>query len=164
MGSADGTTPFGTIAQAWWMGMPDPGTSGSIETTVIYLLSKSMNCTAMKPGSGWDAKVPTGTQVLELKLAWKPATAAPSTFPTQYTVTDVKGLGSAPPPPGSAFALWVIGPVTGNVVETPGNSGTVILTGLNAGKNATGSIDITWSGNKLTGTFDAAFCAGGGEP
>lgn len=163
-GSGDGTHPFATIAQAWWMGKPDPGPSGKVVTTVLYLLSKPFPCASMGPGSGWDAKVPAGTQVLELKLSWDPGTAEPSTFPAHYTVTDVHGLGSAPPPPGQAFALWVIGPVVGNVIESPASGAKVSLTALNAGKNATGTFDLAYGANKLTGSFDAANCATGGEP
>lgn len=163
-GSGDGAHPFGTIAQAWWVGKPDPGPSGNVVDTVVYLLSKPFPCTSMGPGSGWDAKVPAGTQVVELKLAWSPSTNVPTHFPAHYAVTDVHGLGSAPPPPGMAFALWVIGPVVGKVVEMPASGQDVTLTALNAGTNLVGSFDLVYGAHPLTGTFDAAYCATGGEP
>jgi hypothetical protein len=152
---------FGPIAKAWWIGMPDSNVTG-----VIYLLSGDVPCGTggiTGPGSGWDSKLPTGTQIIELKLAWQGGTS-PTTFPATYTVTASGALGSAPPNPGQAFASYHRGPVAGNQTESPADGMTVTLTALNASTDATGTFTLTWGSNTLTGTFDAAWCAGGGEP
>jgi hypothetical protein len=49
-------------------------------------------------------------------------------------------------------------------VETASTAGTVTLATLQSGQSATGCFDLTFGANKLSGTFNATFCAGGHEP
>jgi hypothetical protein len=156
-GNPDGAHPWTSIAQATWVGSPD-----SASTIVIYLLSKPYPCDAngWKPGGGWDSKVPADSIVMELK-----ANPVPTTFPTMYTVPNTNPALAAPPPKGQAFAIW--SSVNGHPVapETSAASGTLTLTSLKANTNVTGTFDLKLAGaNTLSGSFDAKYCAGAGEP
>ena len=72
-GSVNGTTPFGTVATALWIGAAD-----SAATTVVYLFNKSVTCAELSP-AGWDARITDNTEVLELKMY--------GTAPASYAVT-----------------------------------------------------------------------------
>jgi hypothetical protein len=158
MGDPDGMHVWTNLAQATWIGHPDsPG------TTVIYLLSKPSPCsaTAWAGGSGWDAKVPAGTVMMEFKIAAPP----PTTFPTKYTVPLTNPTLAAPPTAGKAFAIWNDQTGSPAVAETSATGADLTVTALNANTNVTGTFNLTFAGgHTLTGSFDAQWCAGAGEP
>lgn len=140
-----------------WIGNPDtPG------TTVIYLLSKPYPCsaTAWAKASGWDTKVPAGTLMLEFKLAAPP----PTIFPTMYTVITTNPALPAPPTAGNGFAFWNSFTSTPAIGETSASGSNVTVTAMNANTNVTGTFNLMFGANPLTGSFDAKYCAPAGEP
>jgi hypothetical protein len=157
-GDPDGSHAWTSIAQATWIGSPD-----STGTTVIYLLSKSSPCSASAwaAGGGWDTNVPAGTIMMEFKLAAPP----PATFPTMYTVPNTNPTLAAPPASGKAFAIWNQNTGTPPVAETSATGNTLTITAVNANMNIQGTFDLTFSGgHTLSGSFDAKYCQGAGEP
>jgi hypothetical protein len=161
MGDPDGSHPWTAIADAWWIGSPDSST-----TTVIYLFSKPFPCGTgglTGPGSGWDAKVPKDTEVIELKLSWAGANQ-PTAAATYPVAAPPGGVGQAAPPArGNGFATWASLKGTPPVPETPATSGMVGLGAYNASSDVPGTFKLTFPG-VLSGGFDAKYCAGGGEP
>lgn len=152
-GTASGTTimgsfmgmPFTTAPTALWIGMPD-----SNQTEVVYVFSNPVDCATLG-AAGWDAKIPNNTQVLEMKEF--------GTSPAAYTVVK-----SATPKAGEASVNHTLSKTTPPSAESPGTAGTVTIATINAGKNITGSFDVKFNADALTGTFDATFCPGGVEP
>jgi hypothetical protein len=139
-----------------------PDTAGG-DATVIYLLSKAHPCsaTAWAPGGGWDTKVPADAIVMELKLAGLP----PTTLPAMYSVPLTNPALAAPPKPGQAFAIWADLNGTPPVMETSATGTSITVTAVNANMNMQGTFNLTFSGgHTLSGSFDAKYCAGGGEP
>jgi hypothetical protein len=136
-------TPF-TATTEVWIGAPDDPT-----TTVIYAFSKSVPCSLLS-AHGWDAKLASGTQLVELKTFGLTAQL--------YNVVTTKT-----PAPGEAAVNYTFS-VAANATETSASGGTVTLSALNSKKNATGSYALSFGATKLDGAFDAAYCAGGVEP
>ena len=140
-----------------WVGSPDDPA-----TIVIYLLSKPFSCngSVWAPGQGWDTKVPSGSIVMEFK-----ANPIPSSFPAPYTVPHTNPTLATPPPKGQAFAIWSSVNGTPVAAETSATGGTLTLTSLKPNTNVTGTFNLTFAGsNTLSGSFDASYCAGAGEP
>jgi hypothetical protein len=140
--------------------MPDTAMG---DATVIYLLSKPYPCdaTAWAPGGGWDTKVPTGTIVMELKLGGLP----PTTLPAMYSVPLTNPALAAPPNPGQAFAIWADATGTPAVMETSATGTSITVTAVNANMDLKGTFNLTFTGgHTLSGSFDAKYCPGGGEP
>jgi hypothetical protein len=140
-----GGTPFTHVAAAFVIEGPE-----SEATTVVYLFSNPVRCLDLS-FSGWDRAVSNGTLVLELKLLGK----APGTFlvVTGSTLSVREAAvewmrTSADPPP----------------VEVRSKGGFITLETLSAGGPATGAFSLDFGASRLTGTFKAAFCAGGHEP
>ena len=158
VGDPDGSHSWTTIAQATLLGIPDsPG------TTVIYLLSKAYPCnaTSWKGGSGWDTKVPKDTIMMEIKIAGP----VPSTFPATYTVPLTNPNLAAPPAANKAFAIWNVLTAIPPIVETSATGKGLTITALTPSVSVRGSLDLTFTGgHTLSGTFDAQYCAGSGEP
>src|SRR6267142_2736646 len=75
-GSGDGT-PFTSVATALWLGAPD-----SDATTVVHLFAGPVACAELC-AAGWDQRIRTGTQILELKMLGK----SPAAFPVVQTPT-----------------------------------------------------------------------------
>ena len=143
-GSADGT-PFDTAAMALWLGKPDDPA-----TTVVYVFSKPVKCADLAT-PGWDTRITDKTQFLEMKTF--------GLTPRTYTVTK-----SLTPAPGEASVNYTLSATTGTPKETSSGGGTVTLKTVVATTNVTGSFDLTFGSNKVSGTYDAAFCPGGSEP
>src|SRR5205814_1218600 len=138
--------PFNKITTALWIGAPDPNNP---PTTVVYVFEGAVQCSAIS-AHGWDARVGT-MQDIELKMG--------GTAPGTYTV---KGGTPASIVAGEAATNHNF--LSATPVEQFATSGTVTLTVLNAGKNATGSFDLTFPNGSLKGSFDATWCKTGVEP
>jgi hypothetical protein len=144
MGSVSGM-PFTTSTTALWLGKPD-----SAATEVVYVFSKPVDC-AILGAPGWDTKITSDTQVLEMKVFG----TAPGTF---------KVVKNANPATGQAVVNYTLSKMVGTPAETVGSGGTVTVTAIAAGKDITGSFALTFGADSLDGTFDAVFCPGGVEP
>ena len=142
--------PF-SVAAALWIGAPDDPS-----TTVVYVFSRPVDCAKLHP-SGWadDGRIPAGTQFLELKMK---GTAAPDSF-------KVLGGAAANLAPHEASVNYSLTSLDGGPsAETISSGGTVTLSNLVAGADAAGTFSITFGASTVTGSYDAAFCAGGTEP
>jgi hypothetical protein len=142
---AAGGTPFTHVAAAFVIESPD-----SDATTVVYLFSNPVRCLDLS-FAGWDRAVSKGTLVLELKLLG----TAPGTF---LAVTD-RALSVR-----EATAEWMRTSADPPPVEVRSKGGFIRLETLSARGPATGSFSLDFGASRLTGTFKAAFCAGGHEP
>ena len=143
-GSADGT-PFTTAAQALWLGAPD-----SASTTVVYVFSKPIACSDLA-SPGWDTRIPDATQFLEMKMFG----TAPASFTVVTTLT---------PAPGEASVNYTLSSQTGTPNEMGASGGTVTLDTVQAQLTATGTVDVHFAQNTLTGNYVATYCPGGHEP
>ena len=137
--------PFGSAANSLWIGKPD-----SAETTVVYLFSQPISCSALC-SPGWDARIGDGITVLELKALG----VAPATFPVVKTPT---------PALGEAVVNVTISSASATPSETSGSGGTLSLTRLQAKQTATGTFDLLFASENLSGSFNAAYCPEGHEP
>jgi hypothetical protein len=155
-GSGDEQTGAGTIAgsaaghavdsvaAARWIGAPDSKT-----TTVVYVFSQPVACGDLC-ATGWDARVPDGTQILELKLFG----TEPGTFKVVKTATPADGEASV----NTTFTSG------GTPAETSASGGTADLSALTPEESAQGDFTLAFGSESLSGTFDAAYCPGGHEP
>lgn len=143
-GSADGTA-FDTVAQSLWLGAPD-----STSTTVVYVFSKPVACSDLA-SPGWDTRIPDATQFLEMKMFG----TAPAPFTIVTTLT---------PAPGEASVNYTLSSQTGTPNEMGASGGTVTLDTIQAQLTATGTFNVHFGQNALTGKFAATYCPGGHEP
>jgi hypothetical protein len=104
--------------------------------------------------------VPAGTLMIEFKLA----APQPSTFPTAYTVVTTNPTLAAPPVAGQGFAIWNSLTSTPAIGESSASGSNVTLTSMHATTDTTGTFNLTFGTNTVTGSFDAIYCAGAGEP
>jgi hypothetical protein len=109
----------------------------SSSPTRVVLLEAPARCGDIAAG-GWDRRM-GGMQILELGVE--------GTTPGVYQIRR------------TADASYV-GP-RGN---PEADSGTVTIRALTTSMNVVGSFQLTFGGDRLTGTFDAAFCPPGVEP
>jgi hypothetical protein len=149
--------PFTSVMSAYWIGTPDLPT-----TTAIYLVGKQLSCADIG-ASGWSHTITPGTQIFEMILASKTPVVG------HYTVSTATA-----PPVGSAEVQYVVAAPARN--ETRSTTGTIDLTSITNGVGAVGMFDVQFpsaadsgdagdaGANGLSGTFRAAFCAGGHEP
>jgi len=150
---AVGGAPFTTVLSAYWIGMPD-----NAATTAVYLVGKDLGCADIS-ASGWAHTITAGTQVFEMIMTSK----TPATGP--YTVSTATS-----PPVGSAEVQYIVAAPGRN--ETRATTGSIDLTSLAPGVEAVGTFDVHFGagdggdagGSGLSGTFRAAYCAGGHEP
>src|SRR5437879_4498387 len=69
-GTVNGTG-FTAVMATYWIGSPDsPATD-----TVIYMFDRNIACNQITT-AGWDTAIPSGTQILEMKMVGK----TPSTY------------------------------------------------------------------------------------
>ena len=136
---------FGAVSSSLWIGQPD-----SAETTVIYLFSQPVACSALC-SPGWDARIGDGITVLELKALG----VAPATFPVVKTAT---------PATGEAVVNATLSSTSATPSETSGSGGTLSLAQLRAKQMATGTFDLPFASENLSGSFNAAYCPEGHEP
>jgi hypothetical protein len=165
-GNPEGTRPFATISNAWWIQYPDPQFDGGpVVSTVVYLFSKPVLCNSLSVPK-WDESEPGDAQNLEIDVAWSGTTSPVSPPAVPYAVDPQVVQGSVPRPgmAGVFYQLAAAVPPAPLVREIAATGGTVTLTGLYANLNATGTFDLTFPNGTLTGTFDAAYCPNGREP
>ncbi len=143
-GTAD-ANPFAKVATAYLAGAPD-----STSTTVVFLFSKPVKCADIG-AAAWDARIPDGTQILELKIFGQ----MPGTFTAVTTVT---------PAPGEVSVNYTLSSTSTTPKETGSSGGSLVLETLTAGTSASGTFDIKFGANSLSGRFDAIYCPGGREP
>jgi hypothetical protein len=142
-GSVNGNS-FTSVKTTYWIGSPDSATD-----TVVYLIDHVVACDQISQ-AGWDATLPTGTQILELKMVGKtPGTYAQTTAPSH-----IPAAGE------SASSYTAASPSATDVVAS---GGSVKLSALGA-SSATGTFHVTFTHGMLDGTFDADRCATGKEP
>ena len=152
-----GGMPFTSVMSAYWIGTPDLPT-----TTAIYLVGKQISCADIA-ASGWSHTIAAGTPIFEMIMASK------TPVPGHYTVSTATA-----PPVGSAEVQYVLAAPARN--ETRATAGSIDLTSLTNGVGAVGMFDVQFGSgadggdagdagaNSLSGTFRAAYCAGGHEP
>ena len=129
--------------------MPD---ANAPPVAVVYVFEMPVQCSAIT-AAGWDTTLGNTNQDLELKAA--------GTTPGIYTV---RGGNPAALAAGEAVINHSVLMAT-PVEQISGAGSTVTLTALNAGRNATGSFNLTFpGGGTLQGTFDATWCPNGREP
>jgi hypothetical protein len=144
-GSFDGLA-FDSIGAAYRIGAPDDPE----RTIVIEMFDAVVECADIT-APGWDTQF-DAVQALEIKLVG----TAPDTFPVS---------GAASPGQGEADVAYTLTATTGTPSETSASDGSVSLDAVADQGAAQGSFDLTFpSGDTLTGTFDAAWCAEGREP
>jgi hypothetical protein len=136
---------FTNVMTALYAGKPDDPAS-----TVVFLFDAPVGC-AVVSATGWDKRVMSGSNVLELKMM--------GTTPQVYTVTT-----SATPAPGEASVNHTVAMAVGTPPETSSNGGTVTLAAINPKVSVRGAFTLTYANGSLNGTFDATYCAGGVEP
>ncbi|HEY8042005.1 MAG TPA: hypothetical protein VIF15_19515 [Polyangiaceae bacterium] len=140
-----GTQPIAPIVAAYWIGKPsNPAESGG--GPFIYLFSTAVTCADLSKGSGWSARLPAATQVLELIVG---------TTTVGTTVTAAAHAG-----PNVAEINYSFGQTT---TEYRATSGNVTLTAYVAGTNVDGTVDATFPAGTAQGTFHAVYCASGNE-
>lgn len=146
-GMVNGRT-FGTATTALWIGMPDANTP---PVTVIYLFDMPVQCSAITT-AGWDTTLGNTNQDLEMKAA--------GTTPGTYTVQGGNPTALAAGEAVVNYSVLMAAPA--EQIASAGS--TITLTAFNAGRNATGSFNITFTNGSLQGAFDATWCANGREP
>jgi hypothetical protein len=143
-GSVNGK-PFRGVEAAWRIESPD------VEgVNVVYLFSSPVRCIDLS-FTGWDRGFDNGTTVLALEMF--------GTTSGDYLV----GPGPAPSSHG-AIVQW-IGPSSHAAPSSiTATGGWVVLDASVPRSSTSGSFDVSFGANRLTGTFNASFCAGGHEP
>lgn len=136
---------FDTVAAAYRIGMPDDAS-----TVVVYLFDRPIACAELAM-VGWDARITDKTQALELK--------AFGTMPNTYKVVK-----SMTPAAGEAAVFYTLSSRTGTPTETQASGITLTLTRVVDAGEATGSFDLKFGAEALTGTFKAPYCPEGHEP
>ena len=162
-GTANGT-PFTSVSSAWWIQLPDPRVDGGpVASTVVYLFSKPVPCSALSVAKWDESGEPGDTQDLEIEAAWAGAAAPGSPPPVEYPVV---AQSSSTPLPGEAAATYhrAPGQPPGAGVEVIASGGSVVVMTLAPGDHVAGTFAVTFPGGDLTGDFDAAYCPNGREP
>jgi hypothetical protein len=127
-------TTWSKLSNAYWIGKNLPG--GAAVT--LFLFEASVACTDIV-NLNWDKTATGARQILEIAFLEEKTGA--------FTVmTDV-------------FPNYLF-----NNYNPDAFGGTATITAINPGVNLTGTFDFDFLGDKLMGTFDAKFCAGGVEP
>jgi hypothetical protein len=117
------------------------------DRTSIYILSAPFTCADVQ-SSGWDARLPAGSQILWFESLGSIAKSYPIVL-----VPD--------PMVGQAVAHYEV--VGG--VEAGGTSGSMTISTIYPMDQVTGSYTIFFQNNQhITGTFSARWCAGGVHP
>jgi len=138
--------PFDSIGAAFHIGAADDPT----DTIVVELFDQPVACDAIS-STGWDTRL-DGVQALELKMV--------GTTQGAYPVS-----GGPSPGKGEADANYTLTATNGTPSETSATAGSVVVDAVVVGADAQGTFDLTFPNeDALTGTFDAAWCAGGREP
>ena len=146
---AIGGTGFNVVMSTYWIGAPDsPSTD-----TVLYMFDHVVMCGQIT-NAGWDTGLPTGTQILEMKLVGKAA----NTYPNTTAATRI-------PAPGESLSSYTV--AAAGATDMVASGGSVTLATIetpSAGNFAIGAFHITFPTGSLDGKFDAPFCAAGREP
>lgn len=146
-GTVSGTN-FNTVGSTHWIGMPDsPSTD-----TVIYVFDRSIACNQLTQ-AGWDSALPSGTQILELKMVGK----TPMPYPITTAATRI-------PAPGESISSYTVAMPT--ATDMVASSGSVTLTALGQPTmgTAAGSFHLILPGGSLDGMYEAPYCSTGREP
>lgn len=145
MGSLDGGT-LDHVGAAWLIGAPDDPK----QTRVIYVFDRAIKCSELaKPG--WDETVADGTRSLEMKLI--------GTQPGKYPVAK-----SGRPATGESDVNYTLTSTSSTPSEVLATSGSVTLAHISDGKSADGAFNLTFAQGKISGDFQATYCAAGHEP
>jgi hypothetical protein len=140
-----GTDPIKPVAAAYWIGQPsNPAESGG--GPFIYVFSGPVSCDDLSHGSGWRARIPAGTQVLEMIVG------------TTMTGTPVPAAAHAAA--NVAEVNYSYGQTT---TESRATAGSVTLTAYAAGASVDGTVNATFPMGSAMGTFHAVYCATGNE-
>jgi len=136
-GTISGTvngTGWTTLSNAYWAGKMVAGSP----PVVLFLFEAPVRCADIV-NLNWDKTATGARQILEFGLL----DSQPRTY---QIMTD-------------AFANYLFG-----AYNPDAYSGTVTITVVNPGIDITGSFDLNFLPDALTGTFDAKYCADGQEP
>jgi hypothetical protein len=140
-----GSVAIKPVMSGLWIGKPDdPGESGGGPFVVLF--SAPVTCADIAK-DGWIAKIPAGTQVMELIIG------------TTQVGKQIKQAGGAA---ANVFeANYTFG--ANSLVEHKSTSGSLTLTSYKAGMSVEGMLDINFGVGMATGTFHADYCADGRE-
>lgn len=133
------------MAAAFVIESPD-----SDATTVVYLFSNPVRCLDLS-FAGWDHTIANGTLVLELKVLGKDpgaflAVTGPVLSAREGAAEWMRASGDPPP------------------IEVSSKGGWITLDTVSPRGPATGTFTLDFGSGPLSGSFNAAFCAGGHEP
>lgn len=140
-----GTDPVKPVVAAYWIGQPSaPAESGG--GPFVYVFSGPVSCDDLSHGSGWRARIPAGTQVLEMIIGTTTTgTAVPAAAHAAANVAEIN---------------YSFGQTSTEARATAGN---VTLSAYVAGASVDGSVNATFPAGSVTGTFHAVYCASGNE-
>jgi hypothetical protein len=140
-----GSTPVAPIVAAYWIGKPsNPAESGG--GPYVYAFSGPVTCDDLSHGSGWIARLPAGTQVLEMIIG------------TTTTGTAVNAAAHAAP--GVAEINYATATSSN---ESRASTGSVTLSAYAAGDSVDGTVTAMFASGSVSGTFHAVYCANGNE-
>ena len=137
--------PDSTVAASYLIGSPDDPA-----TTVVYAFDTPVLCSDIT-ATGWDTRITDGTQILEMKMIGQSL---------QTYVVATNAVAAA----GRSTVNYTLSSTTGTPQEVLSSGGNVVLSTRTSGVGATGTFALSFPAGSLTGTYDAAFCAGGREP
>ena len=140
-----GSVAIKPVMSGLWIGKPeDPGESGGGPFVVLF--SAPVTCTDIAQ-KGWIAKIPAGTQVMELIIG------------TTQVGKQIKQAGGAAA--NVVEVNYTFGAST--LVEHKSTSGSLTLTSYKPGMAVEGMLDINFGVGMATGAFHADYCADGLE-
>jgi hypothetical protein len=131
---------FNTVGEIYWFG----GDNDPSRIT-LYIFEKHPTCAELST-PGWVTRVrPTDLMGITVGGA----------TPATYTV-----FPETPARPGNAYILHEIDQAD-PVIDSVGESGSVVITGVKPGATVTGTLNATFSTGTLEGAFTATWCATG---
>jgi hypothetical protein len=140
-----GSVAIKPVMSGLWIGKPeDPGESGGGPFVVLF--SAPVTCADIAQ-SGWIAKIPAGTQVMELIIG---------TTQVGKQIKQAGGAGANVVEVNYTFGA-------SSLVEHKSTSGNLTLTSYKAGMAVEGTLDINFGVGMATGAFHADYCADGVE-
>jgi hypothetical protein len=140
-----GAAPIKPVVAAYWVGKPgNPAESGG--GPFVYVFSGPVTCDDLSHGSGWVARLPPDTQVLEMIIG------------TTTVGTAVPAAAHAAG--GAAEINYALAPSS---TESRATTGSVTLSAYNAGASVDGTVTAAFPMGSVTGTFHASYCANGNE-
>jgi hypothetical protein len=131
---------FDYVRSIYWFGGDNDPTR-----LEVYIYQDAATCTELST-PGWVTRV-RPTDLMGIIVG--------GTTPGTYTVTPEK-----PPRPGNAYIIHEIDQAD-PVIDSIGETGTVVITSVTPGVSVTGTLNATFSTGMLEGAFTSTWCATG---